>query len=79
LSQAEIENFLAKGREEWETKNRLWAERWVAKSNREKALYLVGLTNVTGVLTGVLTENDGRILQAAQVFATLALTDPPID
>lgn len=75
MSQAGIERFLEKGREEREAKTRLWSERWAAKSNREKALYLVNLTEVTGRLT----EHDARVLQAAQVFATLALTDPPID
>jgi hypothetical protein len=75
VSQAAIDRFLEKNREERDTKARLWSERWAAKSNREKALYLVDLTNITGHLT----EHDGRILQAAQVFATLALSDPPID
>lgn len=75
MSQEAIENFLAKGREECEAKTRLWSERWARKTNREKGLYLVNLTDVTGRLT----EHDGRVLQAAQVYATLALSDPPID
>jgi hypothetical protein len=73
MSQDGIERFLEKGREEREAKTRLWSERWAAKSNREKALYLVNMADVTSRLS----EHDGRILQAAQVFATLALTDPP--
>lgn len=51
--------------------SRSWEERWALKTNREKAEYLMGLTGVT---TSV-TEHDARVLQAAQVYATLAVVD----
>ena len=75
MSQDAIDRLLEKGREESQARARTWAERWSLKSNREKAEYLVNLTDVTGRLT----EYDGRVLQAAQVYATLALSDQPTD
>ncbi len=71
MSQAGIERFLEKGREEREARVRTWEERWSLKTNREKAEYLLGLTDVTGRLS----ESDVRICQAAQVYATLAVVD----
>lgn len=71
MSQAAIDRILERGREEREARTRSWDERWSLKTNREKSEYLLDLTDVKGRFT----EHDGRVLQAAQVYATLAVVD----
>lgn len=64
----EVEEIL---RQTEEHERRPWQEKWARKSNREKSEYLLGLMD----LTGRITDGHVRILQAAQVYATLAVVD----
>ena len=71
MNQPAIDKFLERNREEREARDRTWQQKWALKSNREKAQYLLGLTDVTARVS----EHDARVLQAAQVYATLAVVD----